>query len=236
MNVLQLVTLARRRLGDIGDGNTDYWQTDDSDCKWKNDELVSYLTEAQLEYCSRVPIIDSTTVDDGTDPLCELDVVSGTSTYTMSPKILAITRFKLEGEDNPTPQLGEHQRLNDTNDSWPTDILWYQLDKHMNTLELIGTPTADDTASLTVERLPLNDFDWATNTDVPEIREQDHVNLIEWVLHLAYLKGDEDTFDQSRSDLASTRFDRKVGDPINAREEQVLREWKDIPVRTRIQW
>lgn len=234
MNVLELVTAARQRLDSIGDGAADYWITDDSDSRWSNVELVDYLNQAQIEYASRVPIVDSTTsADSSSIPLCSLTLVAGTSRYAISPKILNVKRAFLASTKEEICKISEHGVYLDTSSTFPSTLTYYQLDQDMNAITFIAAPTIADTVTFTVERLPLSTLTWTANTESPEIRERDHYHLIHWMEYLARLKGDEETADSALASRAAERFTRQVGPPVSAANERIMRDLSDNPLQTR---
>jgi hypothetical protein len=49
---------------------------------------------------------------------------------------------------------------------------------------------------LAVYRLPLNPL--CQDSDEPEIPQQHHIRLLDWVLRCAYLKQDPDTYDKNQ--------------------------------------
>lgn len=63
--------------------------------------------------------------------------------------------------------------------------------------------------SLTVLRLPRADME--ADDDEPEIRPEHHAALIDWALHVAYLKKDADTFDEQASARHLARFTAYFG-------------------------
>ena len=68
------------------------------------------------------------------------------------------------------------------------------------------------TVTLEVFRMPVNDL--TAITDIPEIPEEFHRDLIYWVLHEAYKKQDSDAFNQERSDYFLARFQEIFGEYI----------------------
>lgn len=77
------------------------------------------------------------------------------------------------------------------------------------------TSTLVDVLALEVQRLPLDDMTVAPVTS-PEIAEENHFGLIDYMCHLAYLKQDAETEDLDRSDKYEVRFTRKFGPQISA--------------------
>ncbi len=78
-----------------------------------------------------------------------------------------------------------------------------------------GTATLVDVLSLEVVRLPLADMT-IVGAESPEIPEEYHLDLDDYMCHLAYLKQDAETEDIVRSDKYETRFAAKFGPKISA--------------------
>jgi hypothetical protein len=77
-----------------------------------------------------------------------------------------------------------------------------------NTITFLLAPSVDDTAYLTVSRLPLNPFTLSTS---PEIDEKYHIDLCDWTAHLAYMKNDSDTMNLDMAKFYEGRFTQKFG-------------------------
>jgi hypothetical protein len=68
--------------------------------------------------------------------------------------------------------------------------------------------------NLEVYRLPAKDF--ISTSDIPEIPDEFHRDLIYWVLHEAYKKQDSDAFNQERSDYFLSKFTEAFGDYVSS--------------------
>jgi hypothetical protein len=67
-----------------------------------------------------------------------------------------------------------------------------------------------------------------------EIAARYHLDLLDWVERLAYLKRDAETYDQARADRAEARFIRTFGErPNTANLQRLLR---GAPRRSRGHW
>jgi hypothetical protein len=95
----------------------------------------------------------------------------------------------------------------------------------VRTIEFIGVPTAADTARMDVIRLPAM---LEADSDVPEIDEIWHPDLIYGITALAYLKRDTDTYDPKKSERDMMIFEDRFGPRLSA---VVLRERQtDVPL------
>lgn len=194
----------------------------DIDCRWKTQELLGYLTEAEREACYRARlVIDSTTAE-----TCVLDIEAGVNAYTLDSRILAVIRLALPGIAYPLDRVSLDE-LDRSRRNWMSEEgvpAQYCLDVETGKLYLDRVPLVDYTgSSMTVHRLPLERLALAVAPDpeVPEdegtpaveleIPENYHMDLLHWVERLAFLKRDAETFDKKRSDDAETRFGMVFG-------------------------
>lgn len=239
MLVPALLTKARERLDDRlpAAAYQISGEDEDVDARWKTDELLGYLTEAEKEVCYRVrPLIDSTTAD-----LCALDLEVDTNSYALDPRVLSIIRFYVPGLPHGRPlQRTTYRYLDENHPGWQErsgDPESYCLDLDRGLIWLDRKPLVEYAGGvLTVHRLPLADLALAiepttadpaavlTDSVELEIPAQYHVDLLDWVEHLAYLKRDVETYNEQRSAAAGARFERKFGPRPNAAAmERLLR-------------
>lgn len=94
----------------------------------------------------------------------------------------------------------------------------------LRAITFLGTPAEVDTAALDIERTPA---DLEVDSDIPEIDEIWHSDLIYGIAALAYLKRDSDTFDPKRSEKEFAYFEERFGPRLPA---VVIRERQtDVP-------
>lgn len=235
MILAELVRACRERLDDLGgDMEGLDWETDDSPLLWSNDELTRYANQAEREFCRRRPIEDAETA-----AVCTIAVTAGIPVYPYSDRIVGIKRAKLDSMDRPLTKVT--RRWLDT-ERWGWEGLTDETDFYLDDLtegrlRVVGAPTADDTLRLTVGRYPLADMAWADRDTVsPEIPLKHHDDLIHWMLHLAYLKADAETFDAKRAGGFADLFEAEVGPRIDAVAEQGRRRRSDLIKRTRVHY
>ena len=186
---------------------------------WSDNFLEKCLNLSEKEACRRASLlIDDSTASDSEDtplPLCSLTIVAGTASYTMSQKTIRILSIVPADTSRPIEKKtkGWLDRFYPT---WRTaeGAPIYYLEKK-GEITLIPIPVANDTAELEVVRLPLSDMTIAGEED-SVIPEEYHFNLIPWMLHLAYLKPDEETLDIQKSDIYAAQFTEKFGPPLSA--------------------
>lgn len=211
---------------------------------WSNTELLRLLNYAEVQACRRAHlIIDATTASDsgtaatagtmGQKPLCVLPIIANQAVYNLSPKILQVKRLQLASMTYPLrgplhyPQVDEEMAgwwgTNGTvgtcgSGGYPDAFL----NEPGNTITLLLAPSVNDTAYLTVSRIPLMSFALKTS---PEIDERYHVDLCDWAAHLAYMKPDSETINLDLAKYYENIFTEKFGplpDAYSARMRKIL--------------
>ena len=199
---------------------------------WADAELLRYLNYAEVQACRRAHlIIDGITGNDsgtgawslgtggtrgtgGVKPLCSLSITADTAVYNLSPKILQVRRCQLLSMTYPLMGPITYPEVDELLSGWigtsgtigtagsggyPT----YFLNEPGNTIAFIRAPSADDTASLIVSRIPLIPFSLITS---PEIEEKYHEGLMDWAAHLAYMKSDSEVQNLNLAKVYETKF------------------------------
>lgn len=190
MNTGELLIAAKGRLDVIAGGNA----------FWSDAELISYANAARdrLFLIVRKLAIDSATATDGTLPLCSIPLLAGTGTYALSKKILAITRLKLASQSQllPPSTADELDRSYDWQALPAGDPWTYCIDLNSDSITFVPTPKANDTASLTVYRMPLARLSLNSLQADLGFREEYHEDLLPWILNLAFRKQDSEVYNQ----------------------------------------
>lgn len=159
MTLKQLVEhIRRQRLDDFPTNTSQNWETDDEGLLWSNGDIVDYINQAMREYCSRRPLLDSTTA-----AICQYAISPGTHVKTaLDYRIVMVNSAKLASQDEALVKT--YQRyLDDRWTDWrkETAIPKYYLENFdEESLMLIGVIAAADTLNLTVGRMPLADVVW----------------------------------------------------------------------------
>ena len=99
---------------------------------------------------------------------------------------------------------------------------FYFINEPGNTITFVPSPSASDTASLVVSRLPLTPFGLRTQ---PEIDERYHLGLVHWAAHLAFSKPDSETGNLNLAKVHEDLFAREFGalpDAYSERMRKVL--------------
>ena len=67
-------------------------------------------------------------------------------------------------------------------------------------------------------------------TDEPEIREEAHEALVEWMLYRAYSRQDIELYDEQKARSALASFEAEFGRKTSLRNEQWVRDGADLDV------
>ena len=207
---------------------------------WSDAELLRWLNYAEPQACRRANlIIDSSTANDagtsgtggtaGQKPLCQVSITANQAVYSVSPKILQIRRCQLSTMTYPLTGPVTDAELDDLFSGWqgtagtvgtagtggvPTFFRF-----NGSSIVFILAPSTNDTAYLTVSRLPLQPFGLNTS---PEIDEQYHIGLCDWAAHLAYMKPDTETINLNLSKMYEAKFIEQFG----TLQDATIQEWR----------
>lgn len=164
---------------------------------WLDDEVDDYINQAEREAADRAQLIYD---DSGTATV--IDVVAGTSRYEIDAEVVRLDYAELD--DRPLTII-------DKREVGPRAIFVVPND---GGVELNFVPEADGTLRLGMYRLPIEPM--IEDDDVPEVRAKHHAKMIDWALHLGYLKTDSDTFDQGKADRHEAEFIKSFGQRVDA--------------------
>jgi len=84
-----------------------------------------------------------------------------------------------------------------------------------------GVTAQECTIKLTVQRLPLRPM--RDGNDKPEIRQELHPALVNWMLYRVYGRTDSDIFDPSKAAVALANFESEFGRKASGRNEEWVR-------------
>lgn len=232
MTLKELILAARGRLDDLGGDLESFdWETEDSALLWTNDDLTRYANEAENEYCRRRPILDSETA-----AVCQIAVTAGTGVYALDARVVRVKRAKLSTEREVLSKVTknwldyEYQGW----EEWTSDPWYYIDDETDQKLRIVSPPKVDGNLDMTVGRLPLDPMLWADRDTVsPEIPEQHHNDLLHWMLHLAYLKADSETYDPRKATGYRDLFTTEVAPQISAEDERNRRRRTNLRTHVR---
>lgn len=185
--------------------------------KWSDAEIAGYFNDAESQAARRALLL----YDDETPSVCTINVVSGTSRYGLSKKIIRVDKAYLSTAkrlltptdetylDNVSPGGNDYANSLGGN-SWrsSTGSPYFFLPRAKK-IQLVPVPTAADTLQLAVYRTPVRAM--ADKSHTPEIAETYHMQLLDWALHRAYLKHDADAFDADFSKIHEAKFTASFG-------------------------
>ena len=234
-----LATLFRQDVDDLpGDTVTDVnWKNNDEGLLWSNQEICRYANQAVNEFCFRQPIHDHNT--DLT--ITHVALTGATQIGSLSVKILAIKRAKwVDGTTDDEVQL--LKRTSDWMDrhysDWDLESAgavsgqpeYYIEDMDIHKVFVWPVPVNSGTIHLTVDRLPTKNMSWSLrHLDGPEIHEQHHFDLLDYMKYLAYNKRDAETEDKALANTFLDSFEARVGPRPNARLLRVRKQERNYP-------
>ncbi len=180
---------------------------------WPDKAMLRYFTEAERQACNRANLI----YDDSTTAYTRITLVSGQSSYAIDPKVTVIENIIFDGKYITKKTKEDMDVLSPT---WRTDsgMAGKTIYAVISGRKLRVSPVPDATDAggyiyLEVYRLPDSSITYTHQE--PEIPEENHRDLIYWVLHECYKKQDADTFNQERSDSFLARFNQIFGQPVS---------------------
>lgn len=208
---------------------------------WSDQDLLDYANDALRDACIQANLVVE---DDIAIPFTQNSDLTWKYKYPFPSGILDVKAVYLASRPNFTLQRSSIRRREDyfsgrvIPKGSPTA---YALDQtqagtgdddgvRVRSITFLSQPTAADTAYMDVSRLPVL---LQSNSDVPEIDEIWHPDLIFGICGYAYLKRDADTFDPKRSEDNFSRFEVRFGPRLPAvvlRERQV-----EVPLEMYVQ-
>lgn len=206
MTLGELRALFRRQTGD-----------EKADYLWSNAEVTEFANEAEREACRRADLL----IDSKTTKLCTVTVKAGKDGFDLDDVVLDIRRMRVNGLALSLDPISVAD-LDCGYGAWETQtgnqLLHYVPDMTTAFIRVYPIPTQDTVLRMTVNRLPLQPM--VRDTDEPEILWRHHRKLIHWMMHLAYLKQDSETFDPAKAQREEAAFVKEFGPAKSARNEQ----------------
>lgn len=204
MDLEQLIAEARRR------------SDDREEPPFVSDEDYAPLaSEAEREACIRARLL----FDDSTAEVTEYAITAGSGLVTLhsSIDVIAAAEFKPDagGRRQPLELIGmdwirDQCDWSSRTSSRPRFLA--HVARHQ--ARLWPTPALAGTLYLTVYRLPLSALEGPG--DEPEIAEEEHVGLVDWMLYRVYSDKDGELFDSARADAALAAFEERFGERPSA--------------------
>lgn len=184
-----------------------------------NELLAMYASEAQEEACRRGMLLR-----DAASPLCTVNYALGDETIALDARIVKVIRAFVDGY--PVDVVGESQ-MDAFMPTWHAQSTAIRPSKLVagvtaGRLHLWPIPSQAGQIKLHVLRLPLKRL--VNDTDKPEIRQEAHPALVEWMLYRAYSRTDADMQDAAKAATALRKFVAEFGEKHGARNEQWMRD------------
>ncbi len=181
---------------------------------WSNTNLINYLNDTIDEIAEEHLII----VDQSTDSVVEVDLMSNQTLHSISDSILHIRFGRLESTGYGVIRTTEdwlNANISDwrtTTGSAPTYFAPSATQGYLSIYPQIYDATSKvmDTLLLTVNRMPLTPFtiaDIAAATDITDIKSMHHSKLLNGMAKRAFLKPDSETYDKGKAEYHRGLFE-----------------------------
>ena len=221
MNFTQLRDMARLFLDD----------TRSEKYLWSDSELGTFINQALREAAIR-----SRSIADSTTPDCStINLSTSVSDYPLHESVFFVDRVYDSGQKKNLIKTTA-KNLDNGSDDWPfhtgspthyiLDANHFQEDYETYSIRVYPIPISNSVLNLTVYRSQLAEL---SGVDEPEIPKHNHLSLLHWVLHLAYMKQDADTFNAEKAIQFGNRFEQAFGQYQDARQLEWRR--KHVPLR-----
>lgn len=185
-----------------------------------SDELLTiYANEAQDEACRRGQLIR-----DAASPMCTIAYQAGDESVPVDPRIVQVVMAFVDGY--PVDVIGGDQ-MDAIMPGWSAATTSARPSRMISgvsagRMHLWPTPSQPGQIKLRVLRFPLRKL--ANDHDKPEIRQETHPALVEWMLYRAYSRTDADMQDAAKAATALRKFVAEFGEKHGARNEQWMRD------------
>ena len=180
-----------------------------------DDEVDSFANDAVDEACRRASLIV-----DSSSKVAEVDISEGDTYVELDDSIIYVRRARLASSGIPlAPRVA--RTMDESVPGWEDSIastpIAFVPDWESGKLRLWPPTAYSDTVNMTVIRTPTSPM--TEDSDTPEIPARYHRSLLDWMLHLGYLKRDADLFDPSKASEHEKRFAAEFGPPSAAIDE-----------------
>lgn len=145
--------------------------------------------------------------------LCRHVLAVGQRFLPLHSKVVRITRFKPGSVSRPIG-LYTKDDMDYSMAGWEAlasgSLVAAVPDYKRREVIVVPPPSAADVIETDCDRLPLFDLTAGDLNAIPEIGEEYHIDMTEWMKRQAYRKNDVETLDLNRSKQAEAEFDRRV--------------------------
>lgn len=193
------------------------------DSLWSNTVLARYFRRAEDEFARRTHCI----IDDTTAACCSVALVTSQSRYALHASVLRVlsvtpadTDLDLvrHSYDSMRPRFDTTPGYFDVNRVYtdsPGRPLWYSTDSATKILKIRPAPAADDvsdivTLNLRVVRRPITALSADTPNSEPEIPEEYHLDLCDYVAYRALSQPNVDSDGKKEAGAYLKEFERSI--------------------------
>ena len=168
---------------------------------WPDDLIALYADDAQKKFCRLTNGIADSSAD-----LCSVDIEAGEPVAAIDKRILKIRRAQRDSDGCPLDIWNledlDARGIRLTATQGPVRAVVLGMEEH--SVRWLDVPAVNDTATLSVYRLPLRTI--TTAKTQLEIDEQHHLALLMWMKHLAYSRQDTDTHNEQLAQRFEAEF------------------------------
>ncbi|MBO9679560.1 MAG: hypothetical protein J7556_15060 [Acidovorax sp.] len=184
-----------------------------------SDELLAiYANDGQDEACRRALLLR-----DSASPMCTISFQAGDESVGVDRRVIGIQRAFVDGHAVDVVAV---ERMDCSHPGWQFETRRdrpVRLVTGMTTgkLHLWPVPDAPGKIRLTVHRLPMRPMSGCDST--PEIRQELHRALVDWMLYRAYSREDTDLHNDAKAAVALAKFEAEFGRKASGRNEEWVR-------------
>lgn len=170
---------------------------------WSDDLILLYLNEGQDAFARRTYALQ-----DNESSVTQIDLCAGISTYPLSTKVLHVFGAALAGAANDLKDYTRRFIPNNLLTATGTPVL-FSMDEAAHTIRVFPVPVVAGTLQLRVARLPLQPI---TDSSAPEIPEQYHIDLPEFVAMRCLRNAETDGSNLGSAEVFEKSWKARVGE------------------------
>lgn len=197
---------------------------------WSNQEIISYLNEAENEAAERGQLI----FDDFSSEACRIAITPGQARYALHQSVISIRQATIRDARNRcwllrviSPDMAARICVDSLERVGRPE---YLVTHGGGSVSLYPVPSGDfSVLSLSVIRLPL--LEMSEMADSPEINGRFHAGLLDWALRCAYLKTDSDAYNPGAANEHEVRFVAVFGNKPTAGVQMTQAQFRTPQVR-----
>lgn len=225
MNLNELLSELRENVlhdrSDRTEGSSDYL--------WSDATLIRYIAESERRFARKGLVLRDNTSKDAT----YVTLKAGQAEYVLHPSVIAVLSAR-NADDNTDMKRGGHSALsmNQQVDDGAFDVNQLSVllpgkPRAFSTDEGLGPDDNDSTSAVTMRLYPVPSAEWDTKivrlrvvrtpleplknlTQIPEIGEDHHLEMLDWAAYLALRIVDHDAGDVARAAEFRASFEDHV--------------------------